>query len=76
MDIIKQQLKVSQDQYAQMSNLILNLTTQLASKPAAKPESETSPKKDIAPKKDDTLKMDTSFKDDTSKDTDDNEAEL
>jgi hypothetical protein len=51
MDLIKQQLKVSQDQYAQMSNLILNLTTQLASKPAAKPESETSPKKDIAPKR-------------------------
>jgi hypothetical protein len=51
MDLIKQQLKATQDQYAQMSNLILNLTTQLASKPAAKPEPDTLPKKDIPQKK-------------------------
>jgi hypothetical protein len=29
---------MTQEQYSQMNNLILNLTTQLTSKPAAKPE--------------------------------------
>jgi hypothetical protein len=76
MDLIKQQLKATQDQYAQMSNLILNLTTQLASKPAAKPEPETLPKKDIAPKKDDTQNIDSSTKNNTLKDTDDDEADV
>ncbi len=76
MDLIRQQLKAAQDQYAQMSNLILNLTTQLASKPAAKPEPDTLPKKDISPKKDDTEKVDSSMKKDTLKDTDDEEADV
>ena len=71
MDLIKQQLKATQDQYAQMSNLILNLTTQLASKPAAEPDPETLPKKGTTPKKDDTQKIDSSMKNITSKDTDD-----
>ena len=71
MDLIKQQLKATQDQYAQMSNLILNLTTQLASKPAAEPDPETLPKRDTTPKKDDTQKIDSSMKNITSKDTDD-----
>jgi len=71
MDLIKQQLKATQDQYAQMSNLILNLTTQLASKPAAKPDPETLPKRDTTPKKDDTQKIDISMTNITSKDTDD-----
>ena len=76
MDLIKQQLKATQDQYAQMSNLILNLTTQLASKPAAKPEPDTLPKKDIPQKKDDTEKIDNSMNKDTLKDTDDEEADV
>ena len=71
MDLIKQQLKATQDQYAQMSNLILNLTTQVASKPAAEPDPETLPKKGTTPKKDDTQKIDISMKNITSKDTDD-----
>ena len=71
MDLIKEQLKATQDQYAQMSNLILNLTTQLASKPAAKQDPETLPKRDTTPKKDDTQKIDSSMKNITSKDTDD-----
>jgi hypothetical protein len=76
MDLIKQQLKATQDQYAQMSNLILNLTTQLASKPAAKPEQDTLSKKEITPKKDDTEKIDNSMKKDTLRDTDDEEADV
>ena len=76
MDLIRQQLKATQDQYAQMSNLILNLTTHLASKPAAIPEPDTLPKKDIPPKKDDTEKIDSSMKKDTLKDTDDEEADV
>ncbi len=59
-----------------MSNLILNLTTQLASKPAAKPEPDTLLKKDIPPEKDDTEKIDSSMKKDTFKDTDDEEADV
>jgi hypothetical protein len=70
MDLIKQQLKATQDQYAQMSNLILNLTTQLASKPAAKSDPET------LPKKDDTQKIDSSMTNITSKDTDDDEVDV
>ena len=73
MDLIKQQLTATQDQYAQMSNLILNHTTQLASKPAAKPDPETLPKKDTTPKKDDTQKIDSSITNITSKDSDDDE---
>ena len=76
MDLIKEQLKATQDQYAQMSNLIINLTTQLASKPAAKPDPETLPKRDTTPKKDETQKIDISMTNITSKDTEDDEAEL
>ncbi len=76
MDLIKQQLKATQDQYAQMSNLILNLTTQLASKPAAKPEPDTLPNKEIPQKKDYTEKIDISMNKDTFKDTDDEEADV
>lgn len=77
MELIKQQLRMTQEQYSQMNNLILTLTTQLASKPAAKPEPETtSPKKEIAPKGDGSHKMDSSLKEDTSKDTDEDEVDM
>jgi hypothetical protein len=60
-----------------MSKHIINLTTQLTSKPAAKPEPETtSPKKEISPKMDYTLKKDIFLKEDTSKYIDEDKADL
>ena len=70
MDLIKEQLKATQDQYAQINKLITNLTTQLASKPAPKPDPEPLPKRDPTPKND------ISMTNITSKDTEDDEAEL
>ena len=70
MDLIKEQLKATQDQYAQINKLITNLTTQLASKPAPKPDPEPLPKRDTTPKND------ISMTNITSKDTEDDEAEL
>jgi hypothetical protein len=52
MKLIKEQLKVTQEQYAKMSKHILELHNQLTSKPAVKSDPETtSPIKEIAPKR-------------------------
>ena len=75
MDLIKEQLKATQDQYAQINKLITNLTTQLASKPAPKPDPEPLPKRDTTPKKDDTHKKDISMTNITSKDTEDDDVD-
>ena len=75
MDLIKEQLEATQDQYAQINKLITNLTTQLASKPAPKPDPEPLPKRDTTPKKDDTHKMDISMTNITSKDTEDDDVD-
>ena len=75
MDLIKEQLKATQDQYAQINKLITNLTTQLASKPAPKPDPEPLPKRDTTPKTDDTHKKDISMTNITSKDTEDDDVD-
>lgn len=75
MDLIKEQLKATQDQYAQINKLITNLTTQLASKPAPKPDPEPLPKRDTTPKKDETHKKDISMTNITSKDTEDDDVD-
>ena len=52
MELIKEQLKVTQEQYAQMSKHIIELYNQLISKPAVTSDPETTlPIKEIAPKK-------------------------
>ena len=77
MELIKEQLKVTQEQYAQMSKHVISLHIQLTSKPAVKSDPETtSPKKEIALKKDDAQKKDTSLKEDTLKDTDEDGVDL
>ncbi len=77
MKLIKEQLKVTQEQYAQMSKHIISLQTQLTSKPAVKSDPETtSLKREIALKKDDAQKKDTSLKEDTLKDTDEDGVDL
>ncbi len=70
MELIKEQLKVTQEQYAQMSKHILEHYNHLTYKPAVKSDLETtSPIKEIAPKKEGTMKKATSLKDDTSKES-------
>ncbi len=68
MELIKEQLKVTQEQYAQMSKHIIELYNQLISNSAVTSDPETTlPIKEIAPKKEGTMKKATSLKDDTSK---------
>ena len=70
MELIKEQLKVTQEQYAQMSKHIIELYNQLISKPAVTSDPETTlPIKEIAPKKEGTMKKATSIKDDPSKES-------
>ena len=77
MELIKEQLKVTQEQYAQMSKHIIELYNQLTSKPAVTSDPETtSPIKEIAPKKDGKMKKATSLKDDTSKESDEDDVDL
>ena len=77
MDLIWEQLRITQEQYAQMSKHIIELYNQLISKPAVTSDPETTlPIKEIAPKKDGTMKKATSLKDDTSNISDEDYVDL
>jgi hypothetical protein len=52
LDLIKGQLKMSQNQFHQMTKIFLVLIQQLATNAGLKPDPETSsPKKEVTPKK-------------------------